>query len=302
MKSIAAGGYHSCALIGSGRVDCWGSNRYGQTGSGAIRTQSSPLTVPGLTGVSAVASGNVFSCAVRSDDTGPARKISCWGSDSSGQLGVGGIPEPSAHSPVDVNLNGVLPQSNDRIASLVTGDDFACALTRRGNAEFGNAWCWGRSDYGQSGGSALPLPNREQSPVEVIRPTPPMAPLFMRADQANGPTIAAGGNHACVVAGGEAQGQVWCWGRNYYGQLGDGTTTDRSRPRQVPGLTGAARSTRVTVTHAPCSIPARSNAGGGDHPGSSAMAPEPPATFPRRADRRRELPFHRGKPDLRDRR
>lgn len=235
LNSVAVGNYHSCALSDTGRVECWGNSRYGQLGRGRMATQPYPLPVPGVDRVKSISSGNVFTCAVRDDGDTSDRKITCWGDDYAGQLGIDKAHGEVSSGPVDTDLSQVLTNPDVRIAALVTGDAFTCALARIVDANYGEAWCWGRSDYGQSGGSASPPPGSEKTPVKVIRPTTPPL-LLIRADQGDGPTIAAGGNHVCVVAG--PVGNVWCWGRNFYGQLGDGTTNDRPRPRQVPGLSG----------------------------------------------------------------
>lgn len=232
VESIALGAAHSCSLIENGRVECWGSNREGQLGSGSAPVGASPAEVSGLNDASQITSGAAFSCALRPGDTGPDRKISCWGSDSSGQFGVGRLPAGKSITPIDVDTSGMLGTVDLRVTNVSAGNTFVCALTRSGNADYGRTWCWGSAGFGETG-SELNPPWSIPDPVEVHRDG-----ILMRVDQSAGPTLTTGQHHACVIAG--AAGNVWCWGNNYYGQVGDGTNENtRARPRQVTGLTGA---------------------------------------------------------------
>ncbi|MBK7322573.1 MAG: S-layer homology domain-containing protein [Candidatus Microthrix sp.] len=70
----AAGDLHSCALKhDAGTVSCWGSNTDGQLGDGTNANRSTPTTVPGLTGVTAITAGPYYSCALKQGGT-----VSCW--------------------------------------------------------------------------------------------------------------------------------------------------------------------------------------------------------------------------------
>jgi alpha-tubulin suppressor-like RCC1 family protein len=66
---------------------------------------------------------------------------------------------------------------------------------------------------------------------KVCVPTDPVPPACSK-------DLSAGGNHSCAIRN---DGSVWCWGRNDFGQLGDGTATDRDVPVQVVGVTGATK-------------------------------------------------------------
>ena len=82
--AIAAGNYHTCAVLGDGTARCWGRNDYGQLGDGTTTERHTPVAVSGLTNAVAVSAGGDHTCAVLSDGT--AR---CWGDNSDGQLGDG---------------------------------------------------------------------------------------------------------------------------------------------------------------------------------------------------------------------
>jgi alpha-tubulin suppressor-like RCC1 family protein len=78
-------GYESvCAVKPDGTLWCWGSNYWGQMGTGAYEDKDIPGQVPGLTGVLDASSGGSHVCAVKSDMT-----VACWGYNADGQLGRG---------------------------------------------------------------------------------------------------------------------------------------------------------------------------------------------------------------------
>jgi alpha-tubulin suppressor-like RCC1 family protein len=91
---------HGCALTDSNSVLCWGSDASGQLGDDASTTdQPTPVSVPSLSGVSAVGTGENHSCAALS--TGP---VYCWGANASGQLGDGSAP---TNQPTPVLVQGL---------------------------------------------------------------------------------------------------------------------------------------------------------------------------------------------------
>ena len=61
---VAAGHYHGMALLGDGTVRAWGANTYGQLGDGTTSRRTSPVTVPGLSGVETVTAGRAYSAAL----------------------------------------------------------------------------------------------------------------------------------------------------------------------------------------------------------------------------------------------
>lgn len=115
------------------------------------------------------------------------------------------------------------------IAFVVTGNTGTCA--RRTD---GTLLCWGDNRYGQLGlGDTI----AHDGPQLVQGPWPGVSKVFL--PPGTGDLTASESVFTCVI---DTQGTLWCWGDNAYGQLGDGTTTERTVPTKVMGL--------VKVTHA----------------------------------------------------
>ncbi len=129
----------------------------------------------------------------------------CWGWNSYGQLGDGTTTNRSTPVPVTGLSSGVV--------SLAAGSGHTCAVTTGGAAR-----CWGWNSYGQLGDGTT---TNRSTPVPVTGLPSGVA------------SLAAGSGHTCAVTTG---GAAKCWGWNSYGQLGDGTTTNRSTPVPVTGL------------------------------------------------------------------
>lgn len=197
---VRMGMYHNCAVVSSGEVKCWGENDYGQLGNNDTIDQYAPVTAVGLTYPPILSVGGWHSCVVL--DTG---KVQCWGRDEWGQLGngVGG----DQHVPTDV-------PGMTNATQIAAGYFHTCALLSSGTVQ-----CWGRNNYGQVGiGNTID----QQEPVTVTGfPTTVIS-------------IEAGGEHTCALLIG---GQVYCWGRNDYGQVGIGTAINQTTPAPVAGLT-----------------------------------------------------------------
>jgi alpha-tubulin suppressor-like RCC1 family protein len=203
ITQVAAGGFHTCAVNHAGEVKCWGSNANGQLGDGTVTERVTPVGVGGMTiGVSAVAAGRFHTCALTAGGG-----VKCWGGNANGQLGDGTTTERL--TPVDVSglASGV--------SAIAAGESHTCALTTGGAVK-----CWGFNANGQLGDGA----NADQ-----------LVPVVVSGLTGGVSAIAAGERHTCALI---ASGGLKCWGRNFEGHLGDGTTTQRLTPVDVSGLTG----------------------------------------------------------------
>jgi alpha-tubulin suppressor-like RCC1 family protein len=214
--SVAAGAGYTCAVTAAGGVSCWGLNNFGQLGDGTNLVRHTPVSVcsetgcdSGLSGVSVVSAGQSHACALKTSGN-----VICWGSDGSGQLGNGGAG--SSLTPVAVCG---LPDETVTCTPLAgfvavaAGGLHNCGL----NIEQ-KVLCWGSNAGGQLGDGTLDL---RQSPVYVCRNASCESPLDGVA------IIDAGTSHSCVLLG---DGGTRCWGRNFYGQLGDNTNANSSAP------------------------------------------------------------------------
>jgi alpha-tubulin suppressor-like RCC1 family protein len=214
VQEVVAGGGYTCARMIDHTVACWGGNGFGQLGNGALL--HSPQPVYGLDEeITAVQSDFLHTCALS-----VAKAIYCWGMNDHSQLGDG--TEINRARPVRVR------GANLRFTAIAVGRFHTCALSEE-QAFF----CWGKNDRGQLGlGDLVGVPY----PIRVW--PPPTNPPFVQ--------IAAGSTHTCAVAD---TGELYCWGGNRYGQVGDDTTVDRLSPTKVANLTEAITTVAAGGAH-----------------------------------------------------
>jgi alpha-tubulin suppressor-like RCC1 family protein len=146
VKALAAGKYHTCALMNDTSLQCWGFNANGQVGDGTSGTgtdRGTPTTV--LAPVGTVAAGYFHTCALESD-----HGLFCWGAGGAGQLGDGASTGSQA-TPERITSFGTT------VRQLALGALHSCAIMGDGNAK-----CWGAGTNGQLGNGAS-----SDSPVPV---------------------------------------------------------------------------------------------------------------------------------------
>ena len=207
---------HSCAIKHDNTLWCWGRNDEGQVGTGSINddqhwlyglTGVSPTQVVSIDNVISVSLGNYHTCAIKNDNT-----LWCWGSNDYGQLGDG--TQNDKYTPTQVNTATGL----DTVSSVSLGAFHTCA-TKTDNT----LWCWGMNTYGQLGDGTQGNENNRNTPTQV-------------SGIGTVSSISLGAYHTCAI---KTDNTVYCWGRNNYGQLGDGTQgneNNRNTPTQVSGL------------------------------------------------------------------
>jgi len=213
VAQVATGGSHSCALLNTGSVRCWGSNEDGQLGTDDVFDSTTAVTVETLTNVARVSAGTSSTCALTEGGA-----VFCWGSNVEGQIGDDRACEMRCPLPQPVvGLDGGVEQ-------ISAGGNHVCALTTAGAV-----MCWGFNFDGQVGDGT-------EDNIRIV-PT-----------QVNGLTsgieaIEAGGGfrgHACAL---RTDGTLRCWGDNDGGQVGDGTMDDRLEPVAIPDLDGVIHMT-----------------------------------------------------------
>ena len=207
VSSLALGAQHTCALMRTGTVKCWGDGSNGRLGTGSTARKLMPVDLSALGGTAtALGAGGAHTCAVMQD-----RKLKCWGRNAHAQLGIGSQTDQLV--PVAVSLG------TSRVVDVALGDDHSCALTTTGGA-----LCWGRGENGRLGTGAT-----------VMRATP-AAVTGLPGVVAQ---IGAGGAHTCALL---ENGSLYCWGQNTLAQLGDTNRVDvRSTPAVVANISGAIR-------------------------------------------------------------
>lgn len=197
---VAAGLDHSHALRADGSVWSWGCNTAGQLGDGTLQARLVPTPIAGLSNAVALAPGALHTLALGNDGN-----VWAWGRNAEGQLGDGSTTARLA--PQRVTLPGIA-------VAVAAGATHSLALLADGRV-----YAWGGNADGQLGiGGNLNSP----TPVRVGAPLP-----------GGIVSIGAGAGHSLAL---DAGGNVWAWGRNTRGQLGDGTRLPRDRPVQAAGV------------------------------------------------------------------
>lgn len=209
VKALASGSNHSCALLATGSVHCWGANDHGQIGDGTVTTRHTPVAVSNLKNdfdyAVRISAGGNHSCALLQN--GSAR---CWGGNDDGQLGDGSTNMALSPQPLTNHYNNLV--------NIVAGNKHTCAQTDQGGV-----LCWGNNSKGQLGtGSAQPS-----------QPTPQWVDGFRYGVV----SISATNDSTCAIKSG---GKTFCWGGNQYGQLGDNSLTWKNTPSAVVGLRNKA--------------------------------------------------------------
>jgi alpha-tubulin suppressor-like RCC1 family protein len=204
---IAAGRLHALALRSDGTVWAWGNNGDGELGDGTTTSRSVPERVPGLTGITQVAANWGDSYALRSDGT-----VWAWGNNAFGQLGNG----TTTKSLVPEQVPGLTGITQISTSFGVLGSD---VLALRSD---GTLAAWGRNRLGALGDGTT---TTRLSPV----PVPGLSGVTQ---------VSTTSSHSLAITGGN--GQVWAWGDNGLGELGDGTTTSHLAPEEI-GVTGATQ-------------------------------------------------------------
>jgi alpha-tubulin suppressor-like RCC1 family protein len=231
---LDGGESHTCAVLDSGQVVCWGDGAYGKLGNGNWSGSSTPIPVNGLTNALSVSAGWQHTCAV----TGSGL-VFCWGRGDDGQLGNGKTSDSYIPIPVSGISNAVAVSAGGSDSCYVDILGFVhcvhfshtCALTSDGTV-----LCWGNGTFGQLGNgstsSSTPVVMSGLSNAVSISAGASYtcaltgdSTVFcwgrgIPSDLKNVVAITAGRDHTCNLT---SSGTVVCWGSNTYGQLGIGS-------------------------------------------------------------------------------
>ena len=249
---ISMGAYHSCALQNGGRVFCWGANTSGELGDGSLEHSHYRVRVKAGPKAVQVTAGHKHTCLIMSNG-----RAFCWGSNFAGRLGHGNTDQVFFPTPQRV-------AGGRRFVDISAGFLTTCGVTRNGRA-----YCWGRSSAGSLGNGDFAGNVYSPDLVRFLKRVEQVSvggyhSCALRDDgvaycwgtnQLNqlgdgtddeyqiDPTrvkrlfdvtdIDAGFRHTCAL---RENGSAMCWGDNRYGQIGDGTTTQRATRERVKRL------------------------------------------------------------------
>ena len=222
VTSISGGLFHTVALASDGRVYTWGDNTYGQLGDGTTTSSTTPVAVNMIGELSrkiiiAIAGAESHTVALTSEG-----KVYAWGRNNEGELGDG--TTISRSTPVATDMSGVL--SGKIVTAITVGDEHTVALTSEGKV-----YAWGRNTYGQLGDGTF----TNRTTPTAVNTSGVLSGKIVTA-------IAAGGDHTVALT---SDGQVFDWGNNTYGQLGNGTIAHNSMP--VAAFSGGVLSGKIVT-------------------------------------------------------
>lgn len=192
IKKISAGVEHSLALKTSNRIMAWGKNNFGQLGDGTTMYRYIPIELMNIIDVEDIEVGWWHSVAISSGE------VYSWGSNALGQLGIGN----RVNSKVPVRISNL-----EDITQIVAGTYTSTAVDSQGDG-----YGWGYNKYGELGNNTF---ENVSSPEEMYADT------LIEIQQ-----IELRYHNGIYISNGEA----WCWGRNYYGQLGIGNRINKGIP------------------------------------------------------------------------
>lgn len=190
-----------------------------------------PASATGAIAIDAGTGPGIHTCAVLAGG-----QVWCWGDNDDGELGIGVTSDQSTR-PVSVCVDSSCSNHLTGVSAIGTGGWHTCAILSDASLK-----CWGNNNYAQLGIGVQY--GHSTIPVDVC------ADVSCTENLRSIAAVSGNERHTCAVTTG---GALKCWGSNYYGALGDGTTSDRTAPVDVTGLTsGVARV--VTAREHTCAL------------------------------------------------
>jgi len=251
-SSVSAGGSHTVAIKSDGTLWSWGKNNNGELGDGTTEDKLTPTQESnGATNWASVSAGKAHTVAIKNDGT-----LWAWGDNNYAQLGDGTAvdkPNPTQESSGATNWSSVNARSDFSVAIKANGtlwgwgDNYFGQLgdgtkvsrlnpTQESSGSMnwahvnagewhtaaikndGSLWTWGRNTYGTLGDGTI---------ADKVDPTQESS------GATNWSSVSAGDKHTVGI---KADGSLWSWGDNSFGQLGDGTTKAKHNPTQESSL------------------------------------------------------------------
>ena len=201
---ISLGYHHSLGIDRVGWVWSWGFNYYGILGDNSTTSKRIPVSIHGTkkTFCSIAAGGSFFDGISASLDY--MGQIWSWGYNNRGQLGDNSVT--SRQTPISIH------GTKKTFHTISTGVRFSLAIEHQGQI-----WGWGDGGYGRLGDNSV---------------TSRRTPVSIHGTKKTFCDISAGYYHSLAI---DHQGQVWIWGYNHRGQIGDNSTVSRRTPVSIHG-------------------------------------------------------------------
>ena len=244
VRQISAGSLHTCAVLSTGSVRCWGRGADGRLGYGTTNNVFNPAVAGDVdlgpdVQVERVSAGDRHTCALLSNDS-----VRCWGLGTNGRLGYGNtenVLTPGAQGDINEGWTATeIAAAGPRTGSQEAGGRHTCALLSTNEVR-----CWGLGQGGRLGYGDETDIGDDETPNSV-------GPVGL-GDSFAVVQIAAAELHNCALL---SNGKVRCWGRGDHGQLGYGNTEDigdNETPaaagdvQVVDPLTETSRVTQITA-------------------------------------------------------
>lgn len=206
-ERVATGLGHTCAIRRDGSLHCAGEGSQGRLGLGDDASRASFTRVGEDADWQEISAGHVSTCGIRTDGT-----LWCWGGNDGGQLGLGDTTERLSPTRVGAEIGW---------AQVSVRREHACAI-----GAGGVLFCWGENSRGELG-----LGDTESRFVPTAVVGGPWASV------STGGSPLTGGGFTCATT---TTDELWCWGANDDGQLGDGTLEDARTPTRSAEPSGWA--------------------------------------------------------------
>ena len=250
--AIAAGGWHSLALLKNDTVMAWGYNEEGELGIGTTTgpekcdkkyypCSRTPVAVHGLSEVTAIAAGTEHSLALLKNGT-----VKAWGSNREGKLGDDS--KTNSDVPVVVCAGGeTAPCATglSEVASIAGGWGYSLALLKNGTVK-----SWGGNFEGQLGDGGGYGNGEACDPAEPCGSKVPVAVSDLSEVTAIAAGVTNSGSLALLKGG-----RVMAWGGNHSGSLGDGDAPTHAAPKAAPAW--AKGSVALKACRCPCALRTR---------------------------------------------